>query len=178
MMKPDAIIVIDVQTELVEAHPYQEKTLIRNLQTLLSACRAQGVPVIYVQHSDEDGRELRHGTPGWKIARAIAPKEGEPTFEKHHNSAFHGTDLHEHLQAMSAKNLLICGMQTEYCVDTSVKAAFELGYSVFIPEGATGTFDNEVLPANKIIDFYENRIWNGERATVVSMEAALAGIQG
>jgi nicotinamidase-related amidase len=178
MMKPDVMIMIDVQAELVDAHPYQGKTLIQNLQALLAACREQGVPVIYVQHSELDGSELRHGSRGWQIARSVAPKEGEPAFEKHNNSAFRGTGLHEHLQAMGAKNLLLCGMQTEYCVDTTVKVAFELGYSVLIPSGATGTFDNEILPANKIIDFYENRIWSGGMATVVSMEAALVTIRG
>ncbi len=177
-MKPDALIVIDVQTALVEAHPYREEALIHHLQTLLAACRAGGVPVIYVRHGEDEEGGLNPGTPGWEIAAAIAPQKGEPVFDKRYNSAFRGTGLHGHLQAMGAQNLLICGMQVEYCVDTTIKVAFELGYHVTVPRDATGTFDNDILPAEKIVSFYENNVWHGELATVVPMEDALASIRG
>jgi len=173
-MKPDAMIVIDVQTMLVEAHPCNEETLIGNIQKLLSACRANGVPVIYVQHGDE---ELVHGTRDWEIASAVAPKAGEKVFEKHFNSAFRGTGLNDYLQSQGIKNLLICGMQTEYCVDTSVKVAFELGYAIRIPQGGTGTFDNGPFKGCDLIEYYENRIWQDAFADVVTMETELADIR-
>jgi nicotinamidase-related amidase len=172
-MKPEAMIVIDVQTALVEAHPYHEETLIGNIQKLLAACRRAGVPVVYVQHSDE---ELVHGTPDWEIAAAIAPEAGERVFEKHFNSAFRGTGLHEYLQSLGAKNLLICGMQTEYCVDTSVKVAFELGYTVTVPGDGTSTFDNKLFKAADLVTFYQYYIWNGAFAEVTPMETLLEAI--
>ncbi len=172
-MKPDAMIVIDVQTMLVEHHPYHEEELISNIQKLLAACRRAGVPVIYVQHDDE---ELAHGTPGWEIAAAIAPEAGETVFEKHYNSAFRGTGLHEHLQTLGARNLLICGMQTEYCVDTSVKVAFELGYSLTIPKGGTSTFDNKLFKGADLVTFYQYYIWNGAFAEIKPVETLLEEI--
>jgi len=172
-MKPDAMIVIDVQTALVEAHPYREETLVDTIQRLLAACRAEGIPVIYVQHGDED---LVSGTPGWEIAAAVAPRAGETVFEKHFNSAFRGTGLHGHLRGLGAKELLICGMQTEYCVDTSVKVAFELGYTVTVPRGGTGTFDNGLFTARDLTNFYENYIWEGAFARIAPVDTLLAEI--
>ena len=56
------------------------------------------------------------------------------------------------------EKLVLCGMQTEYCVDTSVKVAFEYGYQLIIPEGTCTTFDGKDIPAETINEFYED-IW-------------------
>ena len=72
---------------------------------------------------------------------------------------------------------MICGMQIEFCVDTSVKVAFELSYEVLIPSGATTTYDNPFLSGDKIIAFYERMIWHEPLARVVSMEEALNSLR-
>ena len=54
-MKPDAMLVIDVQNGLLEGHPYRQNEVIQEIQQLLTACRGHNVPVIYVQHAEEDG---------------------------------------------------------------------------------------------------------------------------
>lgn len=176
-MKPDAMIVIDVQTALIEAHPYREEAFLGTLQTLLTACRRHGVPVIYIQH-EEAGSELEHGTAGWRIAQAVAPAPGEKVFAKRFNSSFRQTGLHEHLQSMGAKRLILCGMQTEYCVDTTVKVAFELGYEVSVPEGGTDTFDNGSFKSEDLLAYYQRRIWHNELATVTPVETLLLAIEG
>ncbi|MDD3663437.1 MAG: cysteine hydrolase family protein [Candidatus Pacebacteria bacterium] len=173
-MKPDALLVIDVQTALVEAKPYQKEQLLHNIRSLLAACRRTGIPVIYVQHNDE---ELVPGTAGWQVAAEIAPEAGEKQFEKQYSSAFRGTGLQQHLQSIKAQNLLICGMQTEYCVDTTIRVAFELGYNVTVPGGGTSTFDNWHFKADELIWYYENRIWDGRFAQVLPMKTILAEIE-
>lgn len=176
-MKPDAMIVIDVQNALVDAHPYREQALLDLIAQMLKACRENGIPVIYVQHNEPDG-ELKPDTLPWEIAPAIAPEPGEKRFQKYFSSAFRGTGLHEYLQAMGAKRLIICGMQTEYCVDTSCKVAFELGYEVTIPSKGTTTYDNKLFKASDLILFYEWYIWNNRFAKIVPAEQLLAEIAG
>ena len=125
-MKPDAMLVIDVQNGLINAHPYRETELLHNIARLLSACRNAAIPVLYVRHDGGD-EFLTHGTPDWENPAAIAPETGEQIFEKNVNSAFRGTELHACLQGLKVRNLLICGMQTEYCVDTNVKSRLNWG---------------------------------------------------
>lgn len=175
-MKPDAMIVIDVQQALVAEHPYREAETLAGIARLADACRAQGIPVVYVQHEEAEG-SLVHGTPGWEIAPAVAPHPGEARFYKRFNSSFHDTGLHAHLQALGARNLLLCGMQTEYCVDTTCKVAFDLGYSVTIPRGGTTTFDNRLFKAADLIIFYERYIWTESLAQTAEVDALLEAIR-
>ncbi len=176
-MKPDALIVIDVQKGLTDMHPYNEDQVIQNLRSLIAASRDAGIPVIYVQHEEEEEGGLVRGTDAWQFDERIAPLEGDARFYKRFNSAFRGTGLHAHLQAIGAKNLVLCGMQTEYCVDTSVKVAFELGYDVTLPRGGTTTFDNRLFKAQDLTKYYEYFIWTGSLARTVPMETLLADIR-
>jgi len=175
-MKPDALIVIDVQRELVGEHPYQATQLLERILALQTACRAKGIPVMFVQHTEDEG-PLVHGEPTWHIESEIAPLPAEWVFEKHERSAFYQTGLDARLKALGAKKLLLCGMQTEYCVDSTTKAGFELGYSITIPQGCTTTYDNAILKASDIILFYERYIWNGHLATVEPLEQVLDSIR-
>jgi nicotinamidase-related amidase len=173
-MKPDALIVIDVQQGLTDMHPYQEETVIGNIQKLIAACRKAGVPVIYVQHEETEAGGLVRDTPAWQVDSRIAPQDSDARFYKNVNSAFRGTGLHEHLQALGAHNLLLCGMQTEYCVDVSCKVAFELGYSVTLPRGGTTTYDNRLFKAQDLIKYYEYFIWAGRLAKTAPMDTLLS----
>lgn len=168
-MKPDAMLVIDMQTALVREKPWHVDTLIHNIQQLLKVCRERSIPVIYVRHHELEG-DLVSGSEGWTIDKAVAPLPGEKIIEKAYNSAFRQTDLQEHLQTIGAHHLLICGMQTEYCVDTTVKVAFEFGYQVTVPAGTTGTFDGHGCKAEEIVDFYEKAIWQDRFAKVISID--------
>lgn len=175
-MKPDALVVIDVQAGLVDAHPYHEEELIGNIQRLLAACRTRQIPVIYIQHDEEDG-ELIPGSDAWQIAAPIAPQPGEKIFEKHFSSAFRKTGLHEYLQSIGAQNIILCGMQTEYCVDATTKVAFELGYDVRIPVGGTSTYDNGLFTGADLVKFYQWYIWHKRFAAVVPMDVLIAEIE-
>lgn len=175
-MKPDALLVIDVQTALVALHPYEEDVFLARLQRLITACRQNKVPVIYIRHGEDVPEGLLPGTPGWEIAASIAPAPDEPVVDKHFSSAFRQTDLQARLDAMGAKNLILCGMQTEYCVDTTCRVAFELGFVTTVPQGCTTTFDNGLFTAKEMLTYYERMIWDGRFARVLPLEDVLAEI--
>ena len=172
-MKQDALIVIDVQKALVDAHPWQESTVLGNINRLIAGCRAAGIPVVFVQH-DEDEGDLVRGSEGWQITPQLERLATDKHIEKRFGSAFRQTDLHTYLQSIQAKNILLCGMQTEYCVDTTCKVAFELGYSVTLPVNGTTTFDNRLFKASDLVRYYENYIWRGNLARTLPMDALTA----
>jgi len=63
----------------------------------------------------------------------MAPQNTDKIIDKKYNSVFGKTELHQYLQAIDASNIILCGMQTEYCIDATCKAAFEMDYNVTIP---------------------------------------------
>ncbi|MFC4619552.1 cysteine hydrolase family protein [Camelliibacillus cellulosilyticus] len=155
-MHKTALLIIDVQTAMFdESDPiYDGEQQLRNLKDLIEKARAANVPVYYVQHNDE---ELGTGTPGWEIHPAIAPKEGEVVIQKYRPDSFHETDLHEKLQAEQIVNLVIAGNATDFCVDTTVRRAFSLGYHVTLVKDGHRTWDSNGLSAKQIID-HHNRV--------------------
>lgn len=171
-MSKKALLVVDVQTALVEAHPYNEETLIKNIKELIENCRKNSIEVIYVRHDGGKGDELEPGTRGWDIFGEIYPAEGEKIFEKQFSSSFRNTGLKEYLDERDIKTIIQVGMQVEYCMDATCKVAFEYGYEVIVPEGTTSTFDSKYMTAKEVYEHYVHNIWDRRFAKVVSMEEA------
>lgn len=172
-----ALLVIDVQQGLVDEGPLDVMAFLELLKTLVDRARASGIPVIHVQHAEGPGEDLEPGTPAWQIHPAVGPIEGEPVFGKHFNSAFKEPGLEAHLREAGIEDLVICGMQTEHCIDASIKSAFDRGFRVVVPEGAHTTFANGGLTAEQVREFYQNRIWKGRYAEVQPVEAVLANFR-
>lgn len=169
-----ALLVIDVQQAMVDERPARVDEFMLNLKMLIDAAHQSGTEVVYVRHDGGEGDALAYGTPGWQIDRSLSPRAEERIFDKRFGSAFRQTGLHEYLASQGITRLVVCGMQTEYCIDTSVKVAFEFGYEVVIPSGATTTYANPFLSGDKLINYYERMIWNEPLAKVVDMEFALS----
>ena len=72
-MNYDAMIIIDMQTALINEHPFNERKVISNIQELISLCSMQNIPLIYIRHDGGTGDELEKGTEGWEIHKALAP---------------------------------------------------------------------------------------------------------
>lgn len=155
-MSNTALVIIDVQNILIEAKPFQVEDLISNIQKLIEKCRNKNLPVIYIRHNNE---EFEKDTHCWQIHSSISPEPEDQIFDKHYNSIFFQTNLKEHLQKNNIHDLILCGMVAEYCVDASIKAAFEHGYKVYVPEGCTTTFGNELIGPEDLMEFYEEFIW-------------------
>lgn len=168
-----ALLVIDVQQALIDDQPANKDAFLVNLKLLIDAAHEGGTEVIYVRHDGGEGDVLAYGEPGWQLDKSLVPRSDERIFEKRFNSAFLKTGLTEYLSSKGVTNLVICGMQTEYCIDTSVKTAFEHGYDVVVPSGATTTYANPFLSGDKIVYFYERMIWHEPLAHVVPLEEAI-----
>ncbi|MBN1217567.1 MAG: cysteine hydrolase, partial [Anaerolineae bacterium] len=134
--------------------------LLAKIAGLITQAHAAAVPVIYVQHCGPEGAIDQPGTPGWEIHPAIAPGVGEVVVQKRHPDAFQNTDLRPELESMRIKKLIITGMQTEYCVDTTCRRAYSLGYEVTLVKDAHSTWDTNLLTAPQIIA-HHNEVLGG-----------------
>lgn len=171
-----ALLVVDVQNALVLANPYAREEVVDNIKTLINTCRENDVEVIYVQHNDKPGDELEPNTPAWRIYEEIAPNANEKVINKNYNSAFRGTNLKEYIDNKGIKDLIITGMQTEYCIDATCKVAFEYGYNLIMPEKTNTTFNNGNILAKDLYEYYNFRIFKDRYAVVEGIESTLKRI--
>lgn len=169
-MRNSALLVVDVQTALIKEHPFNEEKVIENIKRLISIARDSNIEVLYVRHDDGIGEELEYGTDGWQIYHEIAPNKNEKVFEKKYNSAFYKTGLKEYLESKKIDIIILMGLQTEYCIDATLKSAFDNGFNVIIPEQTNTTFDNEYLSGEKLYEFYHYKIWNNRFAKVLPVD--------
>jgi nicotinamidase-related amidase len=152
-MSNTALLVIDVQMFGFgqDSSVYAGESLLAKVSDLIARARAVGVPVVYVQHCGAAGEIGEPGAPAWEIHPAIAPAGGESVVQKRHPDAFQETTLQAKLESRSIKHLVVAGMQTEYCVDTTCRRAYSLGYDVVLAKDAHSTWDTEHLAAPQII---------------------------
>jgi nicotinamidase-related amidase len=124
-MSNSVLLVVDVQTALIQEHPFNEEKVIMNIKGLISIARDSNKEVVYVRHDDGIGEELEYGTDGWQIYNEIAPNKDEKVFGKKYNSTFFKTGLNEYLETKKIDTIILMGLQTEYCIDSTLKSAFE-----------------------------------------------------
>lgn len=173
-----ALLVVDVQEAAVARGPYRVEEVLGNIASLVGACRSAGVEVVYVQHDGLPGEDEEPGTQGWEIHAPIGPAPGERVLRKRFNSAFRSTDLRSYLRGRGVETLLVVGIQTEYCVDTTCRVAFEHGFTVVVPEMTNTTFDNGDVPAWHVHEMVNRRILAGRFALAPTMGEALAWVGG
>lgn len=159
-MNKEALLIIDVQLAMFmcDGGVYKGEETLANIKTLLGRARKKEVPVIFVQHTLEEDSEYKRGTETWNIHPEIAPRENEVVVAKTKCDSFFKTNLEEVLKEKGIEKLTIVGMQTEFCVDTTIRAAFSKQYKNTFVRGCHTTFDTEVLKAEDIIKHHE-RTW-------------------
>ena len=172
------LIVIDMQKALLDDELYDLDGLVANVSKLIAAARENHVEVIYVQHDAGPSTGFSAGDEAFEIAEAVAPREGEKVFVKSINSCFGNKDFAACLEAAGDDKLMIVGLQTNFCIDATVKSAFERGYDVIVPEGSNSTFDNPYMSGKTTCEYYFNEVWPGLFADCVSMEEAVAMLSG
>lgn len=165
---------IDVQNALLAAQPYQAKVMLSNIQALLHASRRRHDPVIFIQHEGAEGTPFEPHSEGWQIAEAVAPLSSEPVFGKRFNSAFKETLLQAYLQEEQITHLVIVGMQTEYCIESTVRVGFEFGYRITLPADANSTLDHGEWAAEMLHRHHNFDVMDKRFATVCPTEAALS----
>ena len=166
------LLVIDIQKGLVEEELYDYENFLDRTTRLVDAARKNNVEVIFIQHDAGEGSGLSAGDEGFEIIDEISLREGEKVFVKKINSCFGNKDFREYMEKQEDKRLMIIGLQTNYCIDATVKSAFERGFEVIIPEGTNSTFDNDYMTGETTVRYYNDDVWE-EIVDSVMMEEAL-----
>jgi len=153
-MKHTALLVIDLQRgafDGVRCPPIaQPDTLIGNALTLVNAARAGGAPIVFVQHCDAEGDVFEEGSRHWELHDALVPQADDKVLKKHASSAFDGTDLAQSCHALGATDLVLCGLQSEFCVFNTAKSALAQGFKVVLAQDAHGTWPSKTESAAAI----------------------------
>ena len=132
-----ALLVIDVQNDVV-ANAHDRDGVIGNIATLVGKARAEGAPVIWVQHSD-DGLPL--DSDGWQYVPELARAEAEPLIHKHFGDSFEATDLEAVLAERKVGHLIVTGAQTDACIRSTLHGAIVRGYDATLVSDAHTTED-------------------------------------
>ncbi|SHO47309.1 cysteine hydrolase family protein [Desulfopila aestuarii] len=146
-----AVIVIDLQVGLFDkpGKPYEYENTIERINRLTARARKNRVPVVFVQHEQAEGT-LKYNSPGWVLVRELTSDPLDYRVRKTTPNSFLRTNLQELLEREGVNNLIVCGYATEYCVDSTVRAAAALGYSVQIVADGHTTHDKNHAPAELI----------------------------
>ena len=149
---PRALLIIDVQRALCEGRyaVFEVERVIDRINHASRQARAAGVPVVLIQHETRDGGLMDPGSPGWELAPGLETAPGDHRVGKRATDSFHHTELQALLQRLGADELVICGLQSDFCVDTTTRRALALGYPVVLVADGHSTLDNDVLSAAQI----------------------------
>jgi nicotinamidase-related amidase len=157
-----ALLVVDVQNGVV-ANGHERDAVVANVGTLVERARQEQVPVVWVQHSDE---ELERGSEAWRIVPELTPDEAEPLVEKHYGDSFEDTDLETVLSGLGVGRLLVAGAQTDECVRSTLHGAFVRGYDATLVSDAHTTEDLTAFgapPPDQVIA-HTNLYWKYQSA--------------
>jgi nicotinamidase-related amidase len=162
-----ALVIIDVQKGMfASATPYDGDEVVARLAMVLNNARQAQVPVIFVQHDGGKGSPLDPDGAGFVYHDALTPLPTETVVVKKHCSAFQDTEFHATLIAAGIDHIITGGMQSEYCVDTAVRGAFERGLKVTLIADGHTTFDTPALPAEQVIAHHNHTLGTGGFATL------------
>ena len=160
---PTALLIIDVQQVLCSGKyaAYDVEGVIERINLVSRKVRAAGGPVIVIQHETRGG-VMDYGSAGWKLSPGLETQEEDILLRKTATDSFHRTELHDMLQAHGVTDLVICGLQSDFCVDTTTRRALALGYPVVLVSDGHSTVDNRVLTAAQISAHHNETLANIE----------------
>lgn len=152
-----ALVVIDVQNGVV-ADAHEREAVVANISSLVDRARSHRVPVIWVQHSDDN---LLKGSPEWEYVPALQQHESEAVVDKSYGDAFEDTNLEDVLADAGIGHLFVAGAETDACIRSTIHGAFTRGYDVTLVSDAHTTNDSSPwgapLPADVIA--HTNLYW-------------------
>lgn len=147
-----ALLLIDAQVNMFDAaFPVADAVaLLERLRALLERARATGTPAVFVRNSGGAGNPDEPGGPGWALHPELSPREGEPVLDKTTCNTFASTTLAELLRARGVTNVVIAGLQSDYCVRETTLGALALGFAVTLVSDGHSTYDNKGRSASAI----------------------------
>ena len=167
------LLVVDAQKAIVNSKLYNFELFVSNVKKMIDTARKNNIEVIYVRHDDGQGHELTEGNDGYEIYEDFKPADTEIIFDKRVNSSFRDTGLLEYLKTKNETTVVIVGLQTDYCIDATIKAGFEHGFKMIVPENTNSTFDNPFMSSETSYKYYNEFIWNGRYAKCISFNQTI-----
>lgn len=157
-----ALMVIDVQNGAV-GEAYERDAVVANVGALIDKARAEGVPIVWVQHSDEG---MPEGSDAWQYVAELTRQDEEPLVHKHYGDSFEGTDLEEVLAEAGIGRLVVAGAQTDACIRSTIHGAFARGYDVTLVGDAHTTEDQSAwgAPPPEQVIAHTNIYWKYQAA--------------
>jgi len=157
-----ALLVVDVQNGVVGS-AHERDAVVANVGSLVERARKERVPVVWVQHVDE---ELVQGSDVWRIVPELTPGDAEPLIEKNYGDSFEDTPLEELLSGLGVGRLVVVGAQTDACIRSTLHGAFVRGYDAILVSDAHTTEDLSAWgapPPNQVIA-HTNLYWKNQAA--------------
>lgn len=147
-----ALLVVDVQVGVVR-ELWDAPRVVANVARSVERARAAGVPVIWVQHSDDD---IPKDGADWPLVPELVPSEGEVRVDKHHNSSFEETSLEDALATLGVSHVVLAGAATSWCIRATAYGALDRGYDLTLVADAHSTEsiplqDGGVIEAEHIV---------------------------
>lgn len=158
-MLKKALIVIDVQNIFFadeNFRPFKIGEVIENINILIKNARETNTPIIFVRHSDSE--YMKFGSSAWQVYDGLDVSENDLFVEKKTPDSFFETDLQKILKRENIEEIYLCGLQTDYCVDTTCRSAFGKKIKAFLVEDAHSTYDTEFVKAENIINHHNSII--------------------
>ena len=169
------LLVVDVQKGIVDERLYAFEKFVSNIRKLIETAREHGVEVCYIQHDDGPGTGFSIGDDAFEVYSEFQPMPAEKRFVKTVSSAFKKeSGLLEYLTAKGEKDVMVCGIMTDSCINATVEAGFEHGLHMIVPAYANSTLDNEYMTGEQSYHYYNEFLWPKRYADCVSMDRALA----
>ena len=147
-----ALLIVDVQVGVVK-EAWHTAQVVKNINLAVEKARAAGIPIIWVQHADE---ELISGSPEWQLVPELSPAEGDLHIYKGYNSSFEETALEEVLADLGITHVVLAGAATNWCIRATAYAALDRGYDLTLIKDAHTTEmmefqDGTIIEADSII---------------------------
>jgi nicotinamidase-related amidase len=140
------LVIVDAQAGVI-AEAWDAARVIKNIARAVERAREQSVPVIWVQHEDD---ELRRDSPPWQFVPGLAPAEGEARIDKRFESSFEETNLGNELTRVGATHLVLAGASTNWCIRATAYGALDRGYDLTLIKDAHTTKSIELKDGTTI----------------------------
>ena len=157
-----ALLVVDVQTNVVAGN-HERDAVVANVATLVDKAREQDVPVVWVQHNDD---ELVRGSDEWQLVPELKRDDAEPRIDKSYGDAFEDTTLETVLSGLGVGRLFVVGAQTDECVRSTLHGALARGYDATLVSDAHTTEDLSTwgAPSPDMVIAHTNMYWKHQTA--------------
>ncbi len=151
-----ALMVIDMQ----EYFRPLALPIIKNVLSVIEACRSSGIHIVFTRHGHKDiskdggmlgkwwGDLIHYGSLAWEFIQELSPSDTDVILEKNRYSAFWGTDIDRHFRSLKIEEIIITGVMTNCCCETTARDAFVRDYRVFFVSDATATVNDELHRAS------------------------------